>query len=87
MVELLWLIPALPLVGFVVLLLVGKRIGEPLAGWLGTAMVGLSFLVALVVFVGLCEPARAHLRARRCSPGSRPATSRSTSGSCSIRCR
>ena len=53
MVELLWLIPALPLAGFLVLLLFGKRIGEPLSGWLATAMVGLSFVVAIVVFVGL----------------------------------
>ena len=53
MVELLWLIPALPLAGFVVLLLVGKRLGEPAAGWLGTAAVGLSFVTALVVFAGL----------------------------------
>jgi NADH-quinone oxidoreductase subunit L len=53
MVELVWLIPALPLVGFLVLLFFGKRIGEPVAGWLGTAMVGLSFVVAVVVFAGL----------------------------------
>ncbi|CAM8654724.1 NuoL NADH,ubiquinone oxidoreductase subunit 5 (chain L)/Multisubunit Na+/H+ antiporter, MnhA subunit [Acidimicrobiia bacterium] len=53
MVELLWLIPSLPLAGFLVLLFLGKRIGEPVAGWLGTAMVGLSFVVALVVFAGL----------------------------------
>ena len=38
--DLVWLIPALPLFGAVVLLLFGKRIGEPLAGWLATAMVG-----------------------------------------------
>ena len=44
MVELLWLIPALPLAGFAVLLLFGKRVGEPLAGWLGTAVVALSFV-------------------------------------------
>jgi NADH-quinone oxidoreductase subunit L len=53
MVELLWLVPALPLAGFLVLLLFGKRIGEPFAGWLGTATVGLAFLTSLVVFAGL----------------------------------
>ena len=53
MVELVWLIPALPLAGFAVLLLFGKRIGEPFAGWLGTAVVALSFLTALIVFAGL----------------------------------
>ena len=35
--DLVWLIPALPLAGVVLLLLFGKRIGEPLAGWLATA--------------------------------------------------
>jgi NADH-quinone oxidoreductase subunit L len=53
MLDLVWLIPALPLVGFVILLLVGKRIGEPMAGWLGTAMVAGSFLVATGVFLEL----------------------------------
>ena len=53
MVELVWLIPALPLAGFIVLLLFGKRIGEPFAGWLGTTMVALSFATALIVFAGL----------------------------------
>ena len=36
MVELAWLIPALPLAGFLVLLVAGRRLGEPLAGWLAT---------------------------------------------------
>ncbi|MBU6329436.1 MAG: NADH-quinone oxidoreductase subunit L [Acidobacteria bacterium] len=53
MVGLLWLIPALPLAGFLMLLLFGKRIGEPVAGWLGTAAVAGSFVTALVVFAGL----------------------------------
>ena len=39
MVSLVWLIPALPLLGFLILLLVGPRLGEPVAGWLATAMV------------------------------------------------
>ena len=53
MVELLWLIPALPLLGFLVLLFFGRRLGEPVAGWLGTATVAASFLVAVAVFFGL----------------------------------
>jgi NADH-quinone oxidoreductase subunit L len=53
MVSLLWLIPALPLAGFLLLLLLGKRIGEPFAGWIGTAAVAGSFITALVVFAGL----------------------------------
>ncbi len=55
MLSLVWLIPALPLLGFSVLLLFGKRIGEPIAGWLGTATVGASFLVALGVFSDLAS--------------------------------
>jgi NADH-quinone oxidoreductase subunit L len=53
MVELVWLIPMLPLVGFVALLLLGKRLGDPWAGWLATAMVVASFVTACVVFAGL----------------------------------
>ena len=37
--DLIWLIPALPLAGFLVLLVGGRRLGEPAAGWLATAMV------------------------------------------------
>ena len=53
MVELVWLIPALPLLGFLLLVFGGRRLGEPAAGWLATALVGSSFVAALVVFVGL----------------------------------
>ena len=53
MVELVWLIPALPIAGFLLLLFFGKRIGEPVAGWIGTAAVALSFITSLVVFAGL----------------------------------
>ena len=40
MLDVIWLIPALPLFGFVVLLVFGRRIGEPLAGWFATAICG-----------------------------------------------
>jgi NADH-quinone oxidoreductase subunit L len=53
MADLVWLIPALPLFGFCVLLLVGKRIGEPIAGYLATAMTGGAFLLAVGVFADL----------------------------------
>jgi NADH-quinone oxidoreductase subunit L len=53
MADLIWLVPLLPLVGFCVLLLVGRRIGEPVAGYLGTAMAAGSFLVACGVFLDL----------------------------------
>ena len=53
MLDLVWLIPALPLFGFCVLLLVGKRIGEPVSAYIATAMVGGSFLTACLVFLDL----------------------------------
>ena len=53
MVSLLWLVPALPLAGFLLLLLLGKRIGEPFAGVIGTCTVAASFIVSVVVFLGL----------------------------------
>jgi NADH-quinone oxidoreductase subunit L len=53
MVEYIWLIPALPLLGFVVILLAGRRLGEPFAGYWATAMVGASFLVTVGVYADL----------------------------------
>ena len=53
MSDLLFLIPALPALGFVVLVVFGKRLGEPLAGWLATTMVGGSFLLSAATFVDL----------------------------------
>jgi len=53
MVSLVWLIPALPLLGFLLLLAVGPRLGEPIAGWLATAMVAGSFVVSVLAFIGL----------------------------------
>jgi NADH-quinone oxidoreductase subunit L len=48
-----WLIPALPLAGFLILLFAGKRLGEPAAGWLATVMCTGSFVASVVVFAGL----------------------------------
>jgi NADH-quinone oxidoreductase subunit L len=53
MADLVWLIPALPLAGFVLVLLFGRRLGEPGAGWLATLMVGASFVVTVGVFLDL----------------------------------
>ncbi len=46
--EYLWLVIALPMLGFLTLLFFGKRIGEPGAGILATALVGLSFVIAFI---------------------------------------
>ncbi len=53
LLDLLWLVPLFPATGAVVLLLAGKRIGEPKAGWLATAMLGSSFVWSVVTFFAL----------------------------------
>ncbi len=53
MVEAAWLIPAFPLAGFLFLMAFGRRLGEPVAGWVATAAVGGSFLSTVTVFLGL----------------------------------
>jgi NADH-quinone oxidoreductase subunit L len=55
LLDLIWIVPALPLLGAVVLLLFGKRLGEPLAGWIGTALVGLAFVASLVMFFAMLD--------------------------------
>jgi NADH-quinone oxidoreductase subunit L len=51
--DVVWLIPALPLAGFLLILLFGRRLGDPAAGYLATTMVGASFLVTVGVFFDL----------------------------------
>src|SRR4051812_16118486 len=51
--DLAWLIPAFPAVGAVILLLFGKRIGEPKAGWFATLMMALSFAASVTAFFAL----------------------------------
>jgi len=53
MVDLLWLVPAFPLLGVVLMLLLGRRLGDPLSGWLATLMPIASFVVVVGVFADL----------------------------------
>jgi NADH-quinone oxidoreductase subunit L len=53
--DLIWLVPAFPLAGAVVLFFFGRRIGEPVAGYLGAGMVGLSFLGSAAAFFALLD--------------------------------
>jgi NADH-quinone oxidoreductase subunit L len=46
------LMPLFPLVGFLILVTVGRRLGERISGIIGTAAVGLAFLAALVTWIG-----------------------------------
>ena len=53
MLDLVWLIPALPLAGFLMILLFGRILGEPRAGILATAMTASSFVVTVGVYLDL----------------------------------
>ena len=53
MLDLVWLIPALPLAGFLLILLFGRILGEPRAGILATAMTASSFVVTVGVYLDL----------------------------------
>ena len=64
MLELVWLIPALPLAGFLVILLFGRRLGEPKAGYLATAATAGAFAVSVALFFDMLsrsEEERAHV--------------------------
>jgi NADH-quinone oxidoreductase subunit L len=62
--ELAWLIPLLPLVGVGVLVPFGRRLGDPRAGWLATALVAGSFAVTVAIWIemlGVPAEERAHV--------------------------
>jgi NADH-quinone oxidoreductase subunit L len=50
MLDVVWLIPALPLAGFLILVVFGRRLAEPKAGWLAAAMCGGAFVVTALTF-------------------------------------
>ena len=47
MLDVVWLIPAFPLLGFLLILLFGRRLGEPAAGYVAAAAVFASFVVTV----------------------------------------
>ncbi len=64
LLDLAWVIPVIPAFGAVVLLLFGKRIGEPKAGWIATILMALAFVASVILFFALRslpEEERAHL--------------------------
>ena len=73
--DLVWLIPAFPLAGFLLILLFGRRLGDPKAGYLATTMVFASFVSrSLRVLRPAVDAVRgAQHRRRRCSRGCRSA--------------
>ena len=50
MIELVWLIPIFPLIGFLINGLFGRRFSEKTIGWIGAGSVGASFVVAVSIF-------------------------------------
>ena len=58
--EWIWVVPLLPLAGAAILLFFGRRIGDPMAGWLATMLLGLAFVISAVAsvpfFTGAGEP-------------------------------
>jgi len=62
--DALWLVPAFPLAGALVLLVAGRRLGRPWAGWLATLMCAGAFATTVVMFaamVGLEAEERHHV--------------------------
>ncbi len=64
MLDVIWLIPAFPLAGFLLILVFGRRLGDPKSGWLAALMVLASFVVAVGAYADLLsmdEHDRAHV--------------------------
>ena len=64
MLDLVWLIPALPLAGFLIILVFGRRLGDPKAGYLATLMCLGAFIVTVGVYFDLLsksEEDRSHV--------------------------
>ncbi len=55
LLDLVWIVPALPLCGAVLLLFFGKRIGEPIAGWIATGFMALAFVWSFVMFFAMLD--------------------------------
>ena len=55
LLDTIWIVPALPLLGAVVLFLFGKQFSEPKAGWLATGLMGLAFGWSVVMLAALLD--------------------------------
>ena len=64
MLGLIWLIPVLPLAGAVLNLVLGRKLGDPRAGWVATIATASSFLVTVLAYLemlGLPAEERSHV--------------------------
>ena len=55
MMDYVWLIPLLPLIGFLINGLVGKSLPKRTVGIIGSAAVGLSFLITVAIFLEMLK--------------------------------
>ncbi|HUJ75445.1 MAG TPA: proton-conducting transporter membrane subunit, partial [bacterium] len=55
MADNLWWIPALPLLGFLLNGLLGKRLGKGFVSWVGPGVVGASFVLAVLAFLAMLQ--------------------------------
>jgi NADH-quinone oxidoreductase subunit L len=53
LLDLVWIVPALPALGAAILLLFGRRLGEPKAGWLASGLMALAFAWSVVMLLAL----------------------------------
>ena len=53
LLDLVWIVPVLPLFGAGFLLLFGKRIGEPGSGWIACGLMLLAFAWSIVMFAAM----------------------------------
>ena len=53
MIDLVWLVPLLPLLGFISIGLWGKNMAKGLVGWIGCGVIFLSFVVSALIFFEL----------------------------------
>ena len=64
MLDLIWLIPVLPLAGALINLILGRKLGDPRAGWVATIATASSFLVTVLAYfemLGLPAEERSHV--------------------------
>ena len=64
MLDLIWFIPLLPLAGAVLNLVLGRKFGDPRAGWVATIATGSSFVITVLVYLemlGLEAQERSHV--------------------------
>ena len=64
MLDLIWLIPILPLAGAMINLVFGRKLGDPRSGWVATIATASSFLVTVLAYfemLGLPAEERSHI--------------------------